>query len=518
MPSQQTDHLFTLIKSLSKSEKRHFKLFVNRNQSSQDTKFLLLFDFLDKAESYDEALILRRIPSIKKQQLSNLKAHLYKQLLVSLRLLHNTKMVDIQIRENLDYARILYKKGLYMQSLKILTKAKAVAKANYLDVLRLEILEFEKLIESRHITRSLEGRATELEAESRKLIKNINYTSQLSSLSLRLYGIYLKRGHIRNSEDVNEVDEFLEKNLPPVRFEKMTYYEQLYWCQSFTWYHIIKQDWLNYYKYSAKWVELMESEVDILARHPVTYMKGLHNVLNALFLIGKYEKHNTTLEKLENYYQTSARIVSTNTDIRAFLYIYLARLNQIFTEGKFTEGLSIIPELEAKLEEYKLQLDVHRVLIFYYKMACLFFGAGDNANAIVYLNKIIQLKIGNLRTDIQCFARMLHLISHYELKHYDLLEHLLKSVYRFLIKHEDLSQVVTEVLRFLRKALYSDPNNLTAEFKELKTRLEDLQLDPYERRSFLYLDLISWLESKIEGVLVEQIIRKKFLASSQVVN
>ncbi len=58
-------------------------------------------------------------------------------------------------------------------------------------------------------------------------------------------------------------------------------------------------------------------------------------------------------------------------------------------------------------------MDQHRVLVFYYKIACLYFGSGDNNNAIVYLNKIIQLRIGNLRADIQCFARILHLIAHY---------------------------------------------------------------------------------------------------------
>ena len=39
---------------------------------------------------------------------------------------------------------------------------------------------------------------------------------------------------------------------------------------------------------------------------------------------------------------------------------------------------------------------------------------------------------------------------------------------------------------------------------------------PYERRAFLYLDIISWLESKIENKPVGEVIRQKYLESNQV--
>ena len=85
MTTDYKENLFVLIKSLSKSEKRQFKLFVGRMGSNLDSKFLKLFNILDKIESYDEKLILKK-RVVSKQQLSNLKAHLYKQILISLKL------------------------------------------------------------------------------------------------------------------------------------------------------------------------------------------------------------------------------------------------------------------------------------------------------------------------------------------------------------------------------------------------------------------------------------------------
>ena len=93
MPNLSSDALFTLIKSLEKGEKRNFKLFAARNTGSADLKIVQLFDALDKMKDYDEEELLRKNESIQKQQLSNLKAHLYDQILSSLRLLKQNENI-----------------------------------------------------------------------------------------------------------------------------------------------------------------------------------------------------------------------------------------------------------------------------------------------------------------------------------------------------------------------------------------------------------------------------------------
>ena len=80
MSKQNKENLFLLIKSLSKSEKRQFKLFVGRVKSNKDSKFIKLFNLLDKSSKYNDLEILKK-NFVTKQQLSNLKAHLYNQIL-----------------------------------------------------------------------------------------------------------------------------------------------------------------------------------------------------------------------------------------------------------------------------------------------------------------------------------------------------------------------------------------------------------------------------------------------------
>lgn len=130
MSNRSTDSLFQLIKSLHKAEKRHFKLYIKRSSAKEDLKIVELFDALDKLAEYDERILLKKLPSIQKPQLNNIKTHLYKQVLASLRDLKSTDTLELQLSEQLDNARILYNKGLKHQALKILERAREIAKAN----------------------------------------------------------------------------------------------------------------------------------------------------------------------------------------------------------------------------------------------------------------------------------------------------------------------------------------------------------------------------------------------------
>ena len=152
--------------------------------------------------------------------------------------------------------------------------------------------------------------------------------------------------------------------------------------------------------------------------------------------------------------------------------------------------------------------------MFYYKIASLYFGSANYETAIDYLNKIINWKV-DLRTDLQCYSRLLHLIAHYELGNFQLLEYLTKSVYRFMAKMENLSAVEEEMFKFLKNSLRLSPRQLKPEFEKLLNKLKQYEKNSAEARAFAYLDIISWLESKIENVPVQDVIREKFLAKKR---
>src|SRR5882757_5719042 len=299
MPNRSSDTLFQLIKSLEKSEKRNFKLYITRNSASEDLKSIQLFDAMDKMEEYDEVQLLSRNKGIRKQQLSNAKAHLYREILSSLRLIRQEDNIDIQLHEQLDYARILYNKGLYLQSLRVLDRIKENAKAHHQITFLLQVLFFEKTIEALHITRSMQDRADRLTAEVDDVNDHLRLVSTLSNLSLQLYSWYIRNGVARNEKDEKAVQEFFDRNLPSDLSGCTGFYEKLYQYQSFCWYAFIRQDFLLYYRYTQKWVDLFEKEPFMLVVETSHYIKGMHNLLGAHFDLMNYPKFTETLKQFE---------------------------------------------------------------------------------------------------------------------------------------------------------------------------------------------------------------------------
>lgn len=511
MPKQVSGQLYHLINRLSRAEKRHFKIYSKRNASQSDALFIQLFDFLDGRKEPTDANILERIPGIKKTQLSNVKAHLYKQILTSLRLLYTNQNPEMLLREQIDFAHVLYAKGFYRESLTILDRAKTRARNLQLSSLLLDIISFEKHIESQHITRSIDTRAEDLANESVQISRRVNRETRFSNLSLRLYGLYLKNGFARSKDEVNELKQLFLDMAPTYDAEGLNFYERLFLYQSFTWLYYMTHEFSKLYRYSNKWVLLFDEFPQMLSSNIPLYLKGLHNLLFAQFLTLQYDRFLDSLEKLETFNHEGKLSLTQNEHSLWVLFKYIHRINKHYLFGTFTEGIEWIKDLEEVLRSQKYQWDYHREMVFYYRIACMYFGSGDNETAIEYLNLITNRVEVNFREDIQCFARILSLIAHFELGNDLLIRYKLKSVYRFLSKMEEMNEVHRAIFQFLRRTPQIEKSAVNPEFENLHRKLKSIEQNPFERRSFLYLDIISWLECKIEGRPVEDIIRGKYL-------
>ena len=514
MTNVHKDALFVLVKSLSKSEKRQFKLYVGRLGVNSDAKFLALFNLLDKIKVYKEKIILDS-GIVKKEQLSNLKAHLYKQILVSLRLNPVNQNIRVQIREQLDFATILYQKGLYKQSLKILDKVKATAIDNEEKNIAYEIVELEKIIETQYITRSIPDRANELAIQAKELSGQNVITSKLSNLSMQLYSMMLKVGYVKSDESHQMVEEYFEKHLPKYKIEDLGFREKLWLYKAHLWHSFLMQDFLSCYKYANKWVGLFYEQKEMIYLNPVFFLKGNHYLLESLFYVKYSSQFKQTLEKLESIVESKAFPKNDNINSLVFLYLNANRLSLHFLEGTFEKGLYLVKIVEYGINKHKDRIDVHHVMVLYYKIACLYFGIGDNKSCIQYLKKIIENKNLKMREDLMCFARVLSLVAHYEAGMDYHLEVQLKSTYKFLLKMNDMHAVQKEMIKFLRNLGNIYPHELRDEFLKLYKELKKYEDHPYEKRAFLYLDIISWLESHLEDKPVSQIIREKALVQKR---
>ena len=511
MPNKNTDPLFQIIKSLTKAEKRYFKLHVNKQTAGEDTKFLKLFDLIDKQKDYDESKILKKEQTIKSQQLSNLKAHLYKQILQNLRNLNSDEDINLHIRELIDHSTILYNKCLYDQCVKMLDKAKNLAEKYDKNTLLLEIIEFEKRLVTKYIRSNIEDKVSKLIKASDQINEKINNINTFSNLTIKLYSFYLKIGFLRNHKDFELVNSFLYSTLPVFQEEQLSFDEKMYLYNSFVGYYFFIQDFERGYEYAKKWVSLFDENYDLILPKVEMYIRAINNLLVSQSKLHRYDEFKITVQKLNSIVEIPGLKLTENIRLLLFKYSSTHRINRYFLLGEFTEGSKIIPEIAESLENFEHLLDTHYVIIFYYKFACMYFGNSNYKKVIYWLNKIINMKDVDLRSDIHSYARILNLISHYELGNLDLVDYYIRSTYRFLIKKNDLHLFQKIIMKFVRKLSSITRDQLIDAFKDLREQLLPLNDKFYDRRPFIYFDIISWLESKIENRDIQEIIREKAL-------
>ena len=270
-------------------------------------------------------------------------------------------------------------------------------------------------------------------------------------------------------------------------------------------------DFVSSYKYASKWVDLFYEHPEMMKLNPVFFLRGNQYLLEALFYIRHHSKFKLALNKLESVIQEKEFPKDDNVESLTFLYVYSNKFNLHFMEGSFHEGLPLVNEVLDGIKKHKSRIDEHHIMVFYYKIASLYFGIGENKKCIEFLDKIISNKSLQMREDLLCFSRILNLVAHYEAGLDYNLDALIRSTYKFLIKMEDLYEVQKEMIKFLKGLGDIYPNELKGALIKILEKLKTYEDHPYESRAFLYLDIISWLESRIQNKDVSEIIREKYL-------
>lgn len=508
MGINRQEAVFELVRGMSKAEKRNFRLYATRSAANQEAKFLALFDALDALEEYDEAKVLKK-SGIRKEQLPNMKSYLYRQILVSVRLLNVQHIGVMEIHEMIDFARILYDKSMFRQALSMLDKAKTLALEYQNFTLALEIVEFEKRVELRYMNRSAKDRIAGLSDQAEALSERIVNVNDLSNLLVQLYSLNLQLGYVRSEKDRKMVTDFFKSKLDGYDDCGMSFHERLYLYQAWMWYNYIRYDFVMCYRYALKWVGLFDERRDLISAYYDHYVRAVSRLLDVLFMTRQHDRMVQVIGKFERKL-TKIRPMTDNLFILSNLCLLQAKINVHFLEGTFADGVSLASQVDEFLNGYGGSVDEHYRMLLYYKMACMYFGNGDYKRCIGYLHAIISIPNPQFRRDLQVFARILHLIASYEAGDDYSLEYQIKNVYAFVMKVNDMHSVQHEIITFLRRIPHVYASDFKGELVRLYEHLKPFEKHPYERRPFFYLDIISWLESKIENIPIAEIIQQKY--------
>ena len=84
-----------------------------------------------------------------------------------------------------------------------------------------------------------------------------------------------------------------------------------------------------------------------------------------------------------------------------------------------------------------------------------------------------------------------------------------------MAKMKNLTVVEEEMFRFLRHSFNLSPRELKPELEKFLHKIKHLERNRFETRAFAYLDVVSWVESKVYGKPISTIIYEKYLKSKK---
>lgn len=501
------DELARLISTLTKAEKRYFKMFTSLQGGEKG--YLKLFEAIEKTGTYDEAKIKKMFPGEDfTKRLPAVKNYLYGQVIKSLRMLYIGNTVDSQLKEMVEEISILYEKRLYKQCMKILEKAKDLAKQNeqILQLIEIKLWEEKVLTEVLNIEKFEKTFDDSLkeEIELLDLQKNI---AEYRHLFNRIVTLNKKIKEARTEEELAQFQSIFNNPLLQNSDNAKSFDAKHFYYQIHLIYNHAKGDNKACLMIAQKQMKLLEAFPQRIAEKPKMYVIALNNILLSQIYLHDYSSFTETLHKLRSF-----PLKSLNLEVNRFVNSYIFEMVMYLDTGEFSKSVSIRDEIREGMEKYADKINPIEEITLLYNLFYSYFGTGEFSKALVIINKLLNEYQKELRYDIQSAVRILNLILHYELGNSRLLEHNAVSAYRFLYKSNRLYKLENIVLDFIRKKMhhiYTPKDELEA-FIELRKEFAALSEHPYEKKAFEYFDYISWLDSRIEKKSFEEIIRNKF--------
>jgi DnaJ-domain-containing protein 1 len=496
---RSSDFLFRLIKALSKGDRRNLKLFGKLQDG--DKKYLQLFDAIDAQEEYDEAALLEQFKEERfAKQFSVAKNYLYNYILRTLHVFHHDAHADLTVL--LHQIEILMGKNLYDQAQKLVRKAKHMATSQERFQEMLYLLDHERKILN-YMERSKEYVAFigEIEAQEHQVVAQLSNLLAHQHVWDEVYVLTQKGQTIKGSKELDKLEELLQRPIlqdPQMALSVRARIKQVATLTAVS-YH--RREIEKALAYNAELIELYRNHDHIRLENNIRYINAVSDYGIYSHLLGRKPQAMQTLDKLK-----AIETYSTEEKVRVFETYFVFKIGLSIELGDIQAGLDAIKCYEEEASSLDGQIRKSVELGIYYVIAYFYLTAGKAEAALQWVNRLLNEPRTELRLDLQCAARMLNVLIHFELGNYDLLEYMMKSTVRFLTNRNRFTEVDRTALRHLKQLTNCGPGeNIVAGYQEFLADLQELLKDDFGKHSMNVLNLEAWLQAKISNRLMAEI-------------
>ncbi len=486
--------LVKLVNSLSKSEKRLFKLSTKKQSGVKE--YLDLFDIVEQTPYNDLDKIDEEFARLHpKSSFDNTARYLVKILSDCLIQAKIKDDPNFSVFQELMRVNILKERSLHKESFKELKKIKRVAaksenifmlplinryELNYLSDLNFEGLGEKKLVE--------------MQMDARDIIKTMRNTHEHYSLYELLKFRMINSGKILSEEDKRHLNDLILSEMGLVTGRIKNNFDTkkmhlLFHSFFFTDIGDFKSALKTFYELNL----LFEHNPSKWNNPPLDYLSALDGILDSLRTIGSYEEMPFYLGKLsqllnENYPEYFRLIID--------FYIIIYKLALLAGLGKYKEAIEFIQKVSGPLAKIQSLSDYDKQSELHFYLAVCFFGANDFTKSQKYINHVVLIGKINYQSVIYKASRLLNLIIRYECKDFEYLDYEIRSYKRLFQNKGKLFQTEKVIFKFIQATALSSHTKNELKISRLHPLISMIENDKYEVQLNKYFDFIEWIKGK----------------------
>lgn len=469
-------NLFLLIKSLSKSEKRYFRIYAG--MTGRDSNYLLLFNAIDKQEQYDEEEIRKKLKGKKfLSQLHVIKIYLTELILKALKNYYSESSVDSKLLNLLKDIELLFEKELYDLCHHKILKAEALA------------VKYEKL-----------SLLTEIFFWKRKLALAVSANkNEINSILLNEDTVIEQMKTLNtwwdrtiNIDKLLKDDSFLNQSRKRINHQSNVLQSRVLNYHILYGLNFIKGDITKADENISDLIKMLERFPHRIQEDPHSYVTAIGNKIGMYLRERKWKAIPALIKKMRDVPSKYKLKSESRYTVRLWLRLFNIELEMYRDSRQLDKAIGLMTEVQLFIDKRRKSIPADYLLLLCYQFANIFFLKKAYSQSLRWLNEIINVNFGDTRNDIQCYARILNLIVHFELRNIIVLRYALDSCRRFLKKKRFTITSQKELLSLFSKLSHANPEEYPIIFKKALSEIYPPGLDQKQD----YIDLKGWLLEK----------------------
>lgn len=480
------DQLHTLVQTLTKSEKRYFKLVCSLQEG--DKAYLALFTLLENQAEGGAVLYEVLEKQFPGSTVEPVRKHLYRVLMKALRLYESEKTTENKLASLIQDARILFAKGLTELGFEQIDKIKKLAlrSEKHLYYLMAARLELQQLVRTQFSTLD-ETQLLRKQQQWQTIMQREQTSHQHSTLYEILLYRYWKNGLVRSLDEQTRLNDLLleEHQILARNQQKNSFEAQRLHLHFQSVYFLMTNDAGGSLKAFYDLHDLFQRHQDLWTDTPIYYIHLLDGILTDLRGLLRYDDMAYFLERL-----AGLTTLPEGLSLQARYLTLVHRLAWLNDVNKTEEALALVRTVVPSLERELPGLPANVMALVRLSIARTYRDAGQPTAALKQVNAVLndRTAVGRAVQNKLWYnqARLLNLMIHTDLGNLDYLRYELRSVERKLKADKKLHRVERAMLSYLKGHLTGKPDS------SFIPTVQQLVDEPSERQLVLALGLTRW--------------------------